>query len=102
MSRRKVSTTVYFEPEQLERLQEVSTRRRAPMPALIRGCVDELLARDEAHRALLEDLGGAAVSQCHALQCDCDSCLHGGTAQPLSAGVPPSPLEAGVAGGGPP
>ncbi len=83
MSRRKVSTTVYFEPEQLERLQEVSARRRVPMAALIRGCVDELLARDEAHRALLEDLGGTAV-------------------QPLSAGVPPSPLEAGVAGGGPP
>ena len=72
MSRRKVSTTVYLEPEQLTGLAELSRRKRVPMAALIRGSIDELLERSE--RVPLP--------------------------QPLSAGVPCSPLEAGALGGG--
>ncbi len=81
MSRRKVSTTVYLEQEQLKGLAELSRRRRVPMAALIRGSIDELLEKDAAHQRLV-DLGVELKS-----------------AQPHSAGAP-SPLQAGVLGGG--
>lgn len=45
VSRRKVSTTVYLEQEQLEGLAELSRLRRVPMAALVRGSIAELLAR---------------------------------------------------------
>lgn len=48
MSRRKVSTTVYLEQSQLDGLAELSRRRRVPMAALIRGCIDELLSDDSS------------------------------------------------------
>ncbi len=81
MSRRKVSTTVYLEQEQLKGLAELSRRRRVPMAALIRGSIDELLEKDAAHQVPAE-LGTEPRST-----------------QPHSAGVP-SPLQAGALGGG--
>jgi hypothetical protein len=91
MSRRKVSTTVYLEAHQLERLHALSKSRRVPMAALIRGSIDELLARDEVRHSLVDKLGEAASSSAMS------------ASQASHAGVPLSvTLEAGVLGGGAP
>ncbi len=58
VSRRKVSTTVYLEQEQLDGLAELSKRRRVPMAALGRGSVAELLARS----SIQEPYAGAPLT----------------------------------------
>jgi len=45
VSRKKVSTTVYFTPEQLEALQEIHNRTRIPMAVIIREGIDLVLAK---------------------------------------------------------
>lgn len=40
MGRKKVSTTVYLEPEQLEQLVELRERTRVPMATIVREALD--------------------------------------------------------------
>jgi predicted DNA-binding protein len=43
MSRKKLSTTVYLTPEQIERLHALAERTRVPTAVRIRDAIDRLL-----------------------------------------------------------
>lgn len=48
---RRTSTTVYLDPDQLERLRTISARSRVPVAALVREAVERELERLGAPRS---------------------------------------------------
>ena len=47
MARKKVSTTIYIEPEQLEQLKLLNERTKVPMAEYIREGIDLVLAKHQ-------------------------------------------------------
>lgn len=45
MARKKISTTIYLAPEQLEALQKFSAQTRVPLAEYVRSGVDMVLAK---------------------------------------------------------